>query len=262
MLNEDDKILGGDDDVFLDEDGKIEDKDLDPDKTEDKDPDKQPDPNKKPKQDRQENANFAKLRRELEEKEKRIKELEAKATNTAYETRKGIVSAEVLNELGLEEIGDEYDLLLAEEYMKASKKGDENPLLTAHKKVREKFDTEKKELLSKVEKDAAKSKQEQENAEKVAADAAEFKKKFGLQASELVNDKNSLFMKIYGKQIDYGNLTELYTQFKALGLEESDDGKSKAVPPPANGGNPPPKKVVKDDAYYEKIYKDYKKNQY
>lgn len=267
LEDEDKKILDGDEDDFEDEDGDIEENDLDHEKKdEENNPDKKPEPAEKPKQNRQENANFAKLRRELEEKEKRIKELEAKATNAAYETRKGIIPFDVLNELGLEEIGDEYDLLLAEEYMKASKKGEENPLLIAHKKVSEKFKTEKKELTSKQEQDAAKSKQEKENVEKVAADAAEFKKKFGFQSSEIVKDKNSLFMKIYGKQIDYGNLTELYTQFKALGLdglEESEgDGKNKAVPPKPNGTNPPPKSVVKDDAYYDKVYKDYQKNKY
>ena len=80
----------------------------------------------KPKgQSRDENAYYADLRRKYEEKAKKIK----------YETFQKATDEDILKDLGLENIDDEYSMKLVEFYKEGKKEEVDNPPAYAYKKA-------------------------------------------------------------------------------------------------------------------------------
>lgn len=162
---------------------------------------------KSKKQSREENKHYAELRRKNAELQKKNKDLEVKVQEANFNGRKQSISNDALLDLGLESIEDENDLFLCEEYEKAVKRGADNPALEANKAYRAKI---RKEQLAKTKEETERNEQNQ----KVIEDRTNFKKKFGIDTSEALKDER--FMDVFGDMIGYGNMTDLYSKYKAL----------------------------------------------
>lgn len=168
----------------------------------------------KKKQSREENHYYAELRRKNEELSKKNKELEVKVVEADFNARKKTISKDTLSELDLDNIEDENDLILCEEYEKAVKKGAESPILEAQKAYRNRIKAEKTKIAEEAKQKEESAKVEEENRKKVEADKKAFQEKFGISTKEALADKD--FMELYGDLIGYGNMTTLYSKYKSV----------------------------------------------
>lgn len=186
------------DEEILEEDDLLEDEEeLEPDQLEEEEPKSEP----KKKQSKASNSFYAELRRKNAELEQKNKQLEVEVANSDFNTRKKMISSEVLEELDIQSIEDENDLILCEEYVKSVKKGEDNPILEANKALRRKIKADKEELMKQ-------EKIELEQKKAVEEDRIKFKKKYGIETSEVTENED--FMSIFKDQISFGNLTSLY----------------------------------------------------
>lgn len=197
-------------------------------------------------QSKEENHYYAELRRKNEELQKKNKDLEVKANEADFNARAKVISKDTLNELGIDSIEDEEDLILCEEYEKAIKKGLDNPVLEAQKAYRNKIKADKAKTLQEEEEKQKAIKTQNEQVKKVEEDKIKFKEKFGITTKEAL--KNEDFMKIYGKFIDYGNLTELYgTYLSIIGdSKDKEEAKKKGVIPFSNSKASSSRKSIND----------------
>ena len=198
-------------------------------------------------QTKEERSFYANLRRRNEELEKQNKKLIKEKSEADFSARKNVISADTLADLGLDKIEDENDLLLCEEYDKAVKRGSENPVLDATKAYRKRIKTEHDKLT--------KAQQEEANNKKlVQEDAVKFQKEYGISASEAMKDEK--FTKAFGKQISYGNLTELYGIYLSLtGGDAVEEKQSKQMGKVPNSTTVKSKKVDINDLDGEEFLK-------
>lgn len=221
------------------DDGKIDENDLgdfrdDDGVDEPKQADDDPPAKPKKQQTQEESAYFAKMRRENRELKQRMAEMEKKAKEAEFNNKASKFSEDTLSDLGIDSIKTEDDMFLADAYKEATKKGSVNPVADAYKALRLKKDGE---LSAEREKKSA----EEENARKVSEDQIAFKKAYGIDTKEALQDER--FKKMYGKFITYGNLTELYGIYTENVLkpekaqkEIEDKAKEMGTIPSGNGG--------------------------
>lgn len=194
-------------------------------------------PEAKPKkqQTQEESAYFARMRKENRELKQRMAQMEQEAKKAKFDAKASTFSEDALSELGIDKIETEDDMLLAESYKEAMKKGSTNPVADAYKALRTK---QSKELQEAKDKSTA----EEENKRRVSEDQAAFKKAYGIDTKEALKDER--FTKMYGKFITYGNLTELYGMYSENILkpekaqkEIEEKAKSMGSIPSSNGGS-------------------------
>lgn len=174
---------------------------------------------KEPKeQTREENSYFAKLRRENEKLKNEKETLENKLKESKISSVKSFVDSDIMSELGLEEITSEEDIALVEFYKDAKKNGDDNPVRTAYNSLYRKSQETRKANNLKLE-------EERKNKELVDKDSQDFVKKFGVSVSEALDDKD--FMNLFEDQIGFGNLTSLYSKYKAYTDKKKETDKTK-----------------------------------
>lgn len=220
----------------------LSDKDLDDENEEEKGEENSataPKSETKKRQTKEENHYYAELRRKNEELAKKNKDLEKEVSEADFKARSKVISEHTLTELGLDSIEDANDLVLCEEYEKATKKGSENPVLDAQIAYRKKVKEREKEQKASIDK-------ENENKRKVEEDKAVFKSKFGISTSEAIKDED--FMNMYGKFITYGNMSELYENYLKIRDKNSagDEAKKKGVIPLSSSRTASSKKSIND----------------
>jgi len=164
-----------------------------------------PDPKPKKSQTKEESAYFARMRKENRELKERMAKLEEEKKQSEFNAKASRFSEDTLSELGIDKIETEDDMLLAESYKEALKKGSTNPIADAYKALRNKQSEQLREAT-------AKKSAEEENKKKVSDDQIAFKKAYGIDTKQALQDER--FKKMYGKFITYGNLTELYGMYQ------------------------------------------------
>ena len=173
---------------------------------------------KRPKQSPEQNSYYARLRRENEKLKSEKETLENKLKESKISSVKSFVDSDIMSELGLDEITSEEDIALVEFYKDAKKNGDDNPVRTAYNSLYRKSQESRKA-------DNLKLEEERKNKELVDRDAKEFVKKFGISVNEALDDKD--FMGLFEDQIGFGNLTALYSKYKAYTDKKKETDKTK-----------------------------------
>ena len=158
-------------------------------------------------QSREDDAKFAKLRRQIESLQKENKTLASQIEEARFGAKKSAVSQQTLADLGIDKIENDDDLFLCQEYENAKKRGSENPLLEANKAFRKRVIEKEAEI--KAQKD-----EEKKFTEKILAEKENLKKTYGVESSELI--KNEEFMSLFGEKALDGNLTEYYGKYIGL----------------------------------------------
>ena len=251
LVDADFEDIDDDDEVDTTEEEENEDS-LDEETSKVEEKSKSKDTEKKAKQSRKENAKYAELRRKNAELERENKELKTKVSTAHFDGRKNVVSQDTLDALGLERIEDEDDLFRCEIYEKAIKDDVDNPLKEVERAYAQKIKEEKKRRTQEVE-------TQEKNEKLLRDDQIAFKKKFGFETSEALNDKR--FMALFQDRITYGNLTELYTRynevFSAYQKEEENKAKVMGKIPNSNSKPQPKKESINDIASDEDFLKAY-----
>lgn len=175
-------------------------------------------------QSSEENARYAKLRRQYEEQKKRIEVLES-------EKRESITD-NALKELGLtrEDLKDEENMELANAYVKSLASGAENPKANAYELVYK----AKRESAKKAKEEAeAKTKLEQAENAKILEDKNKFVKEFPNVDLGTLLETNSDFRKVFSDVDLAGNVTtyyRIYTQLKGANKKVTEAQKANANP--------------------------------
>lgn len=180
------------------------------------------------------NARFAQLRRENEELRKSVAALQS-------EKRENITE-QALKDLGLtrDDLSDEDNMLVANEYTKALAKGEQDPIAYAYRTAYRKSQEAKKQAKEET---AREAKVKEETAKKVKADTDNFKAKYpNVNINDLVKE-GSEFNDLFGDVPDIiGNVTKYYGKYlKMKGVTQTQSKKDteadKAKGQPYFGGN-------------------------
>lgn len=178
----------------------------------------------------EENARFAKMRRENEELTKKLQKYESE--------RRENISDKTLEALGFkrEDLEDEDNLNIAKAYVKALANGDENPKATAYE---ENFRNKRKAQREEQQKKADEEKSKAEKDERVNADIKAFKEAFPNENIGDLVKPDSDFMKTCGGLVKDGNVTEIYRVYRAIkGLDnKTSETKKSNSTPFASGSN-------------------------
>lgn len=182
------------------------------------------------KQSREDNARFAEMRRK--EKADHLAEIERVKKETEFNIKKDYVSADAKEALGLEQIENDDELFLAQEYEKAQQDGVENPAVEAYKHL---YAKHKQERLD----EAAKTKAEEDNIRAIAEEQSNFQKEFGISTRDAY--LNTDFQEKYGEFISDqmpGSITKAYRIYlKNKGkVEEAAKSKGNFNANPNNSG--------------------------
>lgn len=178
----------------------------------------------------EENARFAKMRRENEELTRKLQLYESE--------RRENISDKTLEALGFtrDDLKDEENLAVAKAYVKAVANGEENPKATAYE---ESYRNKKKAQREEQEKKANADKIKAETDKKVEDDIKAFKEAFPNENIADLVKSDSDFMKSCGSLVKDGNVTEIYKVYRALkGLDNKNSETKKSVSTPfASGSN-------------------------
>lgn len=158
----------------------------------------------KPKgQSRDENAYYADLRRKYEEKAKKIK----------YETFQKATDEDILKDLGLENIDDEYSMKLVEFYKEGKKEEVDNPPAYAYKKANS-WRREENEKTKNVELE------EKKNRDEMDKELKEVKSKYN-KSLKTIQKEEPNFEKYMGNLVDSNkhNLVAVLDAYYALKRE-------------------------------------------
>ena len=147
------------------------------------------------------NARYAEMRRQNEELQRRIAQLESE--------NKESVTAEALRDLGFsrQDLDDSENMEIAKAYVKALAKGAQNPKAEAYEHVYKAKREAQKQAQAEQERLA---REEAESKSVVEKDIADFARAYPNTNIRDVTNPNSDFMKAFGGVVTNGNVTKYY----------------------------------------------------
>lgn len=174
------------------------------------------------------NARYAEMRRQNEELQRRIAQLESES--------KASVTDEALKDLGFsrDDLNDSENMDIAKAYVKALARGAQNPKAEAYEQVYRSRREAQKEAEAEKERLA---KQEADSREMVEKDIADFARTYPNARISDVTNPNSDFMKAFGSVVTNGNVTKYYGIYLSIKGTPKIDEATKNRSNPAMSGS-------------------------
>lgn len=174
------------------------------------------------------NARYAEMRRQNEELQRRIAQLESE--------NKESVTDEALRDLGFsrQDLDDSENMEIAKAYVKALAKGAQNPKAEAYEQVYKAKREAQKQAQAEQERLA---KEEAENKSVVEKDIADFARAYPNTDIRDVTNPNSDFMKAFGGVVTNGNVTKYYGIYLSIKGTPKIDEATKNRSNPAMSGS-------------------------
>lgn len=174
------------------------------------------------------NARYAEMRRQNEELQRRIAQLESES--------KASVTDEALKDLGFsrDDLNDSENMDIAKAYVKALARGAQNPKAEAYEQVYRSRREAQKEAEAEKERLA---KQEADSREMVEKDIADFARMYPNARISDVTNPNSDFMKAFGSVVTNGNVTKYYGIYLSIKGTPKIDEATKNRSNPAMSGS-------------------------